>query len=36
MTLLTVSDLSLAISGNPILDKVSFTLDAGEVLGVHQ
>ncbi len=34
MTLLTVSDLSLAISGNPILDKVSFTLDAGEVLGI--
>ena len=34
MALLSVSDLSLAISGAPILDRVSLSLDAGQVLGI--
>ena len=34
MSLLSVQNLSLAIHGTPILDKVSFTIQAGEVCGV--
>jgi peptide/nickel transport system ATP-binding protein len=34
MTLLAVKDLSLSIAGQPILDRVSLKLDAGEVLGI--
>ncbi len=34
MTLLSVSDLSLTISGAPILEQVSLSLEAGQVLGI--
>ena len=34
MTLLSVSDLSLSISRSRILDRVAFSLDAGEILGI--
>lgn len=34
MTLLSIKDLSLSINGAPILDKVSFDIDAGEIVAI--